>query len=228
MKKIFALLAFALLASGAYAQKPVAGDKGITFGFNGLSNLGVTTTAPTGTLLFRYYMKDNMAARIALNFGNSNLSTEMTDDSGTVTTTSSKSNSWSIAVGGQMSMGSIDKLEPYIGADILVGSGKTGATENKTLMTNGDFTEMKVEPGSTFSWGIIPCMGFNYFISDHFALGAEFGWGIGASNTGEGVSTTTVKFGSTTVITTTKTPSSKGMTIGGNASGLITISAFFD
>ncbi len=228
MKKITTIIAIVFMTLNAFAQKPVKGDMGMTAGFNGLANLGVSTTTPTGTLLFRYYLKDDMAARLSLNFTNRNFSTSFTDDSSDVFTSSNKSSSWAIAIGAQKSFGTIKNIEPYFALDIYVGSGKSNVSDSETVFKNGDFVKTMTEPGSTFSWGVTPSVGFNWFFVDHFAIGAEFGWGISASSTKEGISTYSTKFGSTTVTTTNRTATSKGTYIGGSGSGMITFSVFFD
>ncbi|TSA50636.1 MAG: hypothetical protein D4R43_01960 [Sphingobacteriales bacterium] len=228
MKKITAIISIVLMSFSAFAQKPVKGDMGFTMGFNGLSVLGVTPTAATGTLLFRYYITDNLAGRAALNFSNSNFSTSLTDTGGAIITTSTKSSSWAVSLGIQKSCGTIKNIEPFCGADIYVGGGMSNKTDNKTLLKSGDFFEEVTTPGSTFSFGVTPFVGFNWFFTDHFSLGAEFGWGVGMSNTKAGSTVSTTHFGSTDTVITTPSASAKGMSIGTNSSGLITFSVFFD
>jgi len=230
MKKITAMIAIVFMTLNAFAQKPVKGDMGMTFGFNGLSTLGVTTTTPTGTLLFKYYITDNLAARASLNFTSSSFSTDLIDTGATHYETSTKSSSWGIAIGAQKSCGTIKRIEPYIGLDLYVGSGVNGKIDDMTTDSSGNFSIHTVTtPGATFSWGVTPVVGFNWFFDDHFALGAEFGWGIGMSSTKSGETVETIHFGTNpdTVIKTNST-SSKSSSIGGNASGLITFSVFFD
>src|SRR5436190_6684524 len=141
MKKLlFAVALVVTTFTAALAQKPVAGTKGFTFGLTGLSSLGVTGTNQTGlnTLLFRYYVADGLAARVGLGYSKIGTKTE-TDNTKTLgTKTESKSTSggnFAITLGAQKSFGENEKLEPYLGADILIGLGKGGGTLESTTTT---------------------------------------------------------------------------------------------
>jgi hypothetical protein len=247
MKKLF--IAVSLIASSfaAFAQKPVAGDKGFTFGVNGLGAFGLSGTNQTGagngmspTMLFRYYLADDMAVRAGLNYqraGNTK-TTDLTATAGTKTETKTGGNGqFAITLGIQKSLGSAEKLEPYVGADLLFGVGKVNGTLETTTTvtdatkaggTNGDYTKTTNTLASQTRIGILPAVGFNYYFSDKFAFGAEFNWGFVYNNQGTGSSKTETKVGSnTTTTTTTGGTSTKAGTFGNYGSGLITVSVFF-
>ena len=76
-------------------------------------------------------------------------------------------------------------------------------------------------------FGITPLIGFNFFFTENFAFGAEFGWGIGISNQGAGTYTTTVKFGSNETTTELETGKLSEMSIGNSGRGQFTASIFF-
>lgn len=249
MKKLF--IAVSLIASSfaAFAQKPVAGDKGFTFGVNGLGAFGLggtnqTTASSSGTitptLLFRYYLADDMAVRAGLNYGRSGKTTtnDLTSTAGTKTETKTGGNGqFAITLGIQKSLGSSEKLEPYVGADLLFGVGKVNGTLEQTTTvtdatkaggTNGDYTKTTNTLASQTRIGILPAVGFNYYFSDKFAFGAEFNWGFVYNNTGTGSSKTETKVGTNTTTTTTSGGlSTKAGTFGNYGSGLITVSVFF-
>ncbi|MBX9851272.1 MAG: hypothetical protein K2X86_05870 [Cytophagaceae bacterium] len=247
MKKLFVVLSLVVATSfTAFAQRPVAGAKGFTFGVTGINNIGVGGAANTGlglsrsTLLFRYYVADGLAVRVGLGYENdkSTIVNDQTKFNGTKTTIKNTGGGdFAITLGAQKSLGEGEKLEPYVGADLLIGMGGNGATtENTTEVTdatlaggtNGDFTTVKNTVEKTMSIGILPTVGFNYFFAENFAIGAEFNWGFVMSNTKTGEQTTTTKTGGTTTTTTTPTGfDTKGSEFGSFGSGLLTVSVFF-
>ena len=68
--------------------------------------------------------------------------------------------------------------------------------------------------GSTFMLGIRGFIGAEYFIFPKMAVGAEFGWGVGMSSTGEGEKTTEAWDGVGNVVKTTTTKTGKSSTFG--------------
>ena len=236
--KFFAVLISLFGTVNIFAQdmKPHDGEMGFTFGVNGLSSIGVTADLNlTQTLLFRYYLSDNMAARVGLNFSNANSTTyDLTQ--GFKTTTNLKSSGLGLNLGVQHNFMGTDRLEPYMAVDLGIGTG--GSSSNVLSeeadsvgnpITPANSSETDVQDGSTFSFGITPSMGFNYFLNKWFSVGAEFGWGIWSSSTGDGTTTvTTILNGGTPTINTSTSLGGKSMGIGTSGSGLITVSVFFD
>jgi hypothetical protein len=203
MKKLFVVLSLVLATSfAAFAQRPVAGAKAFTFGlenpFGGSANVDpIGSASPTGSLLFKYYVSDHIAARFSINYTKS--SDKLLDTAGTVFSgqefeAKTSTSRFAIAVGAQKAFGEGEKLEPYIGADIFFAK-TSGKYFERTEVVNvnggtvGDFQEVNtnayfnpftstyVAPTTTF--GLAPVVGFNYFFTENFAFGAEFGWGIG-------------------------------------------------
>ena len=96
-------MTLAAVVAVASAQKPVTGGMGLTGGLTTITGTA-NTSSPSGTLMFKYYMKDNIAFRAGVNFGGSK--TNGTDvnlplggpiaDSTKVTTVLSGGNSWGI------------------------------------------------------------------------------------------------------------------------------------
>ena len=70
MKKTLFAIALASVVTVANAQKPASGSMGFMGGL-GAGITGPVGGAPnTGTLMFKYYAKDNVAARVGLNVAN--------------------------------------------------------------------------------------------------------------------------------------------------------------
>ena len=232
MKKIFEISILLLFASAAFAQKPVQGDMGFTFGINGLSTVNVTTNVGNmSTLLFRYYLQDDLALRGGLNVTLTNTKFDLiSDTSGNEEHDITKGHSVNLNVGVQKNFAqSMKRIEPYITGELTFGIGKLGIMEN-TSDLGPDFTiKTEVNPGNTTSFGLISNVGFNYFFTDHLAFGAEFGYGLQFSSTGDGTNTTTIsQTGQPTQVTTTSTASTKSFSLSGTGGvGLITFSVFF-
>lgn len=109
-----------------------------------------------------------------------------------------KSSGFSFAPGIEYHLGSSPKLDPYVGGQI--GLGYVGATTARYVYTSSDFftggngftgetiaeTKMdltSVTPGG-FQFGLSLLSGFNYFFSDHIAIGAEYSIGFGSARIG--------------------------------------------
>lgn len=237
MKKIIILTVVLATAFSMYAQRPAAGDVGFTFGIRGLADLGAKAkTSQARSLLFRYYLADDMAVRLGarLAMESSTATDDQTTTSGFLYTDKVNSSEIAIAVGIQKSLGSHDRLEPYVGADLSIGMSGSGYS-NRTEVTDatraggtvGDFAEMVVKNGSGLMFGITPLIGFNFFFTENFAFGAEFGWGLGINSQGSGTSTTTVKVGSNETSTEVETGKLSEMSIGKSGKGQFTASVFF-
>ena len=129
MKKIIILTVVLATAINVYAQRPAAGDVGFTFGVSGLANLGAeANTSLAHSLLFRYYLSDDMAVRLGarLAMESSTATEDETTTSGYLYTDKTNSSEVAIAVGIQKSLGSHERLEPYVGADVSIGMSGSG------------------------------------------------------------------------------------------------------
>lgn len=222
------------------SNKPEAGTIGFTFGvnnpFGGGTGPQLFNQAPgqTNTLLFRYYSENNIAARVGIAYSkNSSNNTDEID--GESIEEKSSTSGFQLSVGGQLSLGSTPKLEPYIGADIVFGrSGGKDFSRSEVIDAavaggaNGDFTETETINGATTSFGLVPVLGFNYYFSKNFAFGAEFGWGIMTSKTSGGSFTSTTKTGSTSTTVDGESDAVAGTTtIGNMGRGMLTVSVLF-
>ncbi len=244
MKKILLSVCFLATSIFAFAQKPAEGDHAFTFGLSGINNLGVSTPTFTGSLLFKHYLKDNLAARVGINFGNSSshyIYNQQIAGGDSIKANKSSSN-FGITLGMQYSFKGTDRLETYIGADIYFnkGSSKGDTTETQTtnlgggITTKHDYSGSNTNPSIT-KIGFIPCVGLNYYFTDWLAVGAEFGWGFISTSYGQQTSTGTATDATTvsgTTTTTTSTTTSAGSTLKSSgfstiSHGMITVTAAF-
>jgi outer membrane protein W len=210
MKKVLVFsFACLLAASAAVAQiKPVTGDWGLGFKLDGINSTSITHWNGNGTQIFgRYYFTDKVAMRLGfgINTYNSKIeSTEDVKDANQVTigtrTADSKTTQFGFGImpGVEYHMGSAaSKLDPYVGAEIMLNSlGKMKMTYDSTESisqsgNSSNYTQnMTMEKGGSFTFGINALVGFNYFFSDNFAIGAEYKWGFTSKTSGGDFSTT--------------------------------------
>ena len=211
MKKILLTLALASAFAVVSAQKPAVGSMGFTGGIQGFFAAG---GSPTGTLMFKYALQQDMAVRAAINFGTlagngttvSDSTPALGGDGVTHTTTVKSGMAWSLSVGAQKSMPGTKNLEPYMGADVWFGSTSNGNTDMKQEWLidgkgtvagvgavpgkKGDFIQSVTTATSTMRYGVRAVVGMNYFFSENLAIGAEFGYGyMNASTSGGEVKT---------------------------------------
>jgi len=210
MKKVLVFsFACLLAASAAVAQiKPVTGDWGLGFKLDGINSTSITHWNGNGTQIFgRYYFTDKVAMRLGFGINTYNSKDDNSYDVkdannvniGTQTATIKTTQfGFGIMPGVEYHMGSAaSKLDPYVGAEIMLNSlGKMKMTNDSTesISQNGNssnYTQnITMEKGGSFTFGINALVGFNYFFSDNFAIGAEYKWGFNSTSTGGDFSTT--------------------------------------
>lgn len=210
MKKLLLSLSIAILGLAAQAQdfKPVKGDVTTEFGLTG----GINTTnfnlnEGAGLLRFRYFQKDNLAYRLGFNVGSQNVTKNAygatAGQEGSATT---KATQFLINLGVEKHFAGTERLSPYVGGDILFGTGTTKTSfENATGSANApvyaDQTSSESKgPGYT-SIGLRGVIGADYYIAKRLYLGVEAGFGFNYESAGKATSTTTVS-GSTTTVKT--------------------------
>lgn len=195
MKKLMLIVAFAGVASFAFAQKPSAGDKTAEVGLNLQTGTApISYTVPE--LRFRYFTSDDMAYRLRVNLGSS--SNTDAYDFGTYKWEAKTSTGFGIGLAGgvEKHMKGTSKLSPYMGAELGIGFG-TGATATTTNGSSSDITDAangdkyELKGGSTFGLGLGLVMGADYYVADGIYVGVEYGLGIfNMTSTGEGETTT--------------------------------------
>lgn len=247
MKKTTLAIALTLGISGAFAQtmKPIAGEMGISAGLSSGITGPVSGVGHTGTLAFKYIVKEDMVARVGVNFGKlpgngtfvSDTSHLWIGGNGISQSTVKRSGlMWALSLGVQKSMNGTDKLDPYFGADIFFG-GIAGQKNDSTTdflksgltRSGGDYDKFVKSGMHTISYGIVGVIGFNYFFADHLAVGAEFGYGFESSTTKGGEVTFSDNRGGTKTTKTTKASPNAMETTGGFGvkGATITLSWFF-
>lgn len=206
------------------------------------------------------YMKDaNTAyrAKLRIGFGSTTLNNIIQDDASTSTprgtvTDELKSSGMDITLGGgiQKYRGK-GRLRGFYGAEVglRLGSGKdtysygnafSSTNISPTTTTDWSNNPRTVGPestritedkkGSTFGFNLRGFIGAEYFFAPKMSIGAEYGWGLGLSSTGEGEATVEswdlVANGVRSTTSKTGKASSFGLDVD-NASGSIVLSLYF-
>lgn len=218
MKKI--LLSVALLATtfaSATAQveyKPQAGHATADFSLfaNGIFNqtaspikLGDREGINAGLLKGRYFVNENLALRASLGLASGSSTTK---DSNLNTENVKKSNEFTLGFGAEHHFSGTDRLSPYIGAEVFLGS---VTSSHKDVSSSRTIT---TKSPSGFLIGGDLLLGADYYIARHLYLGAEAGLELRHTSTGKGNVTTAPKNGSTTSVDGTQTENAGGINTG--------------
>jgi hypothetical protein len=206
MKKAILIILTGLFSYVVMAQqdtlKPHAKNVGITFNVTGLINnisLGsLTDKNNNNALLGRYYLKNDLALRTGLGVYSVNNKWSTSDSVGTALVAMDsvqKRFDFTVTLGIEKHLGNTRRLDPYVGADLVVGAiGKTKINvDEKTSDNTGTATRQHIiqqDGGAVF--GVSGLVGFNYFISRNFAIGAEYQLGYQVQRFGGDYSETTV------------------------------------
>ena len=177
MKKLVLLAGVVCFSSALMAQKP---SSDVKYSLEGNINYdaGISWTAPS--IRARYFVNDNIAARVQLGIGSSSDKTLVYENSdGTGGTGSYKDAESSIAIelGAEYHLMGTDKMSPYFMAGLSFGSqSRSGSSENSDGYDyfSGYSTEYKYS-GSSFGLGI--GAGMDYYLAENMYIGLELGWG---------------------------------------------------
>ena len=245
MKKLFLSIVLAFAISSGFAQdeyKFGAGDMGIAFGIRGVTFPVISTVGPTGTLVFKYAVTDDIVARVAFNLTTAKTETVF-DTTGTgigeQKTFTFKSSSWVINLGGEYHLGGASRIDPYAALDFTFGGTNGESVDRDEIIggaNTGDFQETTItKVGAGSSLGINLGVGANFFLTQKFAIGIEFNYGYAKTTTGKKPGETITEIGGSGVqynplgTVTTPNPGTVSKTTGLSTSGgaLITVNAFF-
>lgn len=211
MKKTIFTTVFMLATVFAFAQKPVQGnvvtEAQFNFGNNATTNFGLSA------LKFRYFVADDMVARLSLNLtGTSSTENfaENADGSGATGSYDWKTSGFGVAVGVEKHYTGNANFSPYMGVQVGVESANSTAegTNSDGFSYMMDYSESSETKLSTFGASVV--LGGDYWIGNSFYVGTELGFGFTTRKWPE-TTMTTVTGG---VTTTQVTPESTGMSFG--------------
>jgi outer membrane protein W len=202
--------------TGTGPVRPVKGDMGLGFKLTGLSNVSFndwkSNHFAVPQMLYRYYLTDKINLRTGLGLSLNNSTGSYNDDvvQGTVRTVTNLDSTYSqsgvgLGVGFEYHFTSpAMKVDPYVGFEVGV---SYKGTMNKSLrdrnqQVNTNTNEVLYQKDITTRWeqpggvgvGGTAIIGFNYFFTDNFALGAEYNLGINYLSEGGQVTKTETGF----------------------------------
>ena len=208
----------------------------------------------TQTIVGKMMKDENTAYRVKVRLGfGSNTFNNIIDQDGSTSnppatvTDELKTSGMNITLGGgiQKYRGK-GRLRGFYGAEagIMLGSSKetysygnafstTNNSPTSTDWSSGQAVPATSRPtewkaGSTFGFNLRGFIGAEYFFAPKMSIGAEYGWGLGLSSTGEGESTVEFWNGIGTTSQTGKTGKSSSFAVDvDNASGAIVLSLYF-
>ena len=235
MKKV--LLGLGLVISGSLmAQKPASADS--KFSLEGLINYnandGMNWTAPS--LRMRYFVNDNIAARVQFGFGDGSPTPskesytlyENGDGTGATGTVDINRGSWNSQIGAEYHLTGNDKMSPYFFGGILFGKGSyeenwASASQDPA---SGDYaydatikTAGITAGSSSFGWTL--GAGLDYYVAENLYLGLEMG--LQSASVKYTDVTTDITFADNTTMKFVDGPSKLGFTSLGAAHGSIRI-----
>ncbi len=189
MKKLAILVGAIALTGSTFAQKATAENPYSLEGQIGFNTSTLSFAAPA--IRFRYFVKDNIAARVTLGVNNTSTTTNVfekeSDNSGANGTSVVKANGWNASIGGEYHFTGTDRLSPYGGLDIVFGGGKAS-----TVNTNSDGTSYVADfkhttEAKTSAMGVNLVAGTDYYFAENFYVGLELGLGFRSTKTKAGI-----------------------------------------
>jgi outer membrane protein W len=220
MKKIMIFLGALTLSGTMFAQKPASSDS--KYSLEGMINYdlqnGVSWNAPN--LRARYFVNDNIAARVTLGLGATDTTMnvyEATPGTG-MGAIKDKTMQWSLGLGGEYHLAGTERLSPYFSAGLMFGGGSNKSTGTDVKFggySKGDSFENKSK-NSMLGLGV--GAGFDYYVLKNIYLGLELGYNW-MKYTDKGSTSSSTISGTTTSSETKSTGSTSGMNLGGGNLG---------
>jgi len=216
MKKLFVLAGAVVVSSSLFAQKATAENPFSVEGQLSYNTSSLSFNAPS--LRMRYFIADDLAARVSLSINNSSTKDyyyELPDNAGGEGTEVNKISMTMVSLGAEKHFAGTDKLSPYVGADIVFGMGNNSAKWDKFDGSgyNADFTAAAKAPTSMFGLNLVA--GTDYYFAENFYVGMELGLGF------QSISEKAGEFKATTggVTTTSLSEPAKSSSFGNNFIG---------
>lgn len=211
MKKAIVVAPLILLFTLTHAQKDTlkstAKDWGIVLNLNGLINNITLTNAldvNNNAMVFaKHHLTNQEVLRLGIGINTIRDKWSSTDS---ITLNSGnraeyqldsleKRSNFSLAVGVEKHLGNSRRLDPFVGAEMIIGRiGKTKIDVNSTTTdaTGTAKSQKIIQQDGGFSFGLRLLTGFNFFITEKMSLGAEINFGYLYETSGGDISESTV------------------------------------
>ena len=182
-----------LFANGLFAN-PTALYKGnVASGVSVGTNSGSINLNTVGVLKGRYFFQDDLALRLSLGLSSPSFKSTLEETNHSLEN-KYRATALYFGLGVEKHFAGTDRLSPYVGAELHVGSYTTNFESNKTETIGTSVkktnTQIKTAPGFTFGGGLF--MGADYYIAPKVFLGLEAGLNLDAHSLGKGTNVVTV------------------------------------
>jgi len=245
-----ALLILSLIGLAAFAQdktnqtdfiKYGEKDWGVTFNVNGIiDNIQVNSVEDVNgnpSVLIRKFINKEWAVRVGFGLQSANINNQQVDSVGAARRdydSTYRRTDFFLAPAVEYHFPGTKRLDPYAGLQMTIGaiSDETIDVTINTSDTTGtsSLTRNYDLPGG-FTFGMSLLAGFNYFISERLALGAEYQWGVLTSRTGGDFTIVTIERPISGASTTSRQVGTNRTTDTGfrmNGSAAITLTYYFN
>jgi outer membrane protein W len=218
MKKIMIFVGALTLSGTMFAQKATKENPFSLEGQLSYNTSSLSFNAPS--LRMRYFLADDLAARVSLSINNSSSKDyyyELADNAGGEGTEVNKISMTTISLGAEKHFKGTDKLSPYVGADLAYGMGNTSAKWDKFDGSdyNADVTATVKAPSSMIGLNLVA--GTDYYFAQNFYVGLELGLGFSSTSNKAKETIVNVAGTSTTTLEAPSNSSSFGNNFIGNA-----------
>jgi outer membrane protein W len=218
MKKIMIFVGALTLSGTMFAQKATKENPFSLEGQLSYNTSSLSFNAPS--LRMRYFLADDLAARVSLSLNNSSTKDyyyELDDNAGGEGTEVNKISMTTISLGAEKHFKGTDKLSPYVGADLAYGMGNTSAKWDKFDGSdyNADVTATVKAPSSMIGLNLVA--GTDYYFAQNFYVGLELGLGFSSTSNKAKETIENVAGTSTTTLEAPSNSSSFGNNFIGNA-----------
>jgi outer membrane protein W len=209
MKKIMIFVSALTLSGSMFAQKATKANPFSLEGQLSYNASSLSFNAPS--LRMRYFLADDMAARVSLTIDNASTKDyyyEKANNEGAEGTEINKSSMTMISLGAEKHFAGTSKLSPYVGADLVYGMGNNSTEWNKFDGSgyDADYNRSIKNPSSMIGLNLVA--GTDYYFAENFYFGLELGLGFQSISDKAGEDVVTV--GSTTTTTLSEPAKSSG------------------
>lgn len=215
MKKIKLLVGALVLTGSVFAQKATLDNPWSLEGsINYNATTGLNFAAPT--VRARYFVNDNIAARVQLGFGDG-LGTAMKEVHNTYQNADGSGNAGTMEInrfrmlaeiGAEYHLTGTDRFSPYFGLGINFGAGNSKMEAVDYNPSTGDYFSgfAMTREGKLSTFGATLSAGFDFYVFENVYLGLELGLRILNEKFHDVTTTQTVPTPAGSLTTTTVTP----------------------
>jgi len=208
---MFSAIAMIAFVGTSFSQKATLDNPWSVEGVLSATKDGINWAAPT--LRVRYFLNDNIAARVQLGLGDglgtamseSHTYFENADGTGNEGTLDINRMNWNAQVGGEYHLAGTDRMSPYFGLGINFGGGSSAATGTSYNPSTDEYDANLnfARDGKYSMFGVGVFAGMDFYVFKNMYVGLELGLNFSSYNYSDVTSEITVMSPSTVMKTVT-------------------------